>query len=274
MIAIDFGGSYIRGGRLPDSGSKPIIKYKTPENREDILQVISSVVSDLANGDYTIPIGVASPGLVSPSGFVNKALYADIGGCALQESLTSILGRQVFVFNDVNTQALGALHSSESMLCISLGTGVGGAVIDRGRLLVGAHGFTGEIGHLQVSDSTGLCDCGMTKCLDLSASGYWLVRKHGDQWWKDDSPNVRTSIFQAGRAVARAAISGIVLLDVDRIVIVGKLTNLLDFKQGFDIEWQTLSWDAPIPEFVTDSWPFSARGLSKLILQKREEKEN
>lgn len=100
----------------------------------------------------------------------------------LKAELEQKLGWRVFLENDANAAAvgemwLGAARGCQDVVCVTLGTGVGGGVLLDGKLWRGSHGSAGEIGHTTVDPFSGLkCKCGNTGCLELFASATAIVR--------------------------------------------------------------------------------------------------
>ncbi len=99
----------------------------------------------------------------------------------LQEVLSARLGIPVAVDNDANTAALaemrfGAGRGHGQVLCVTLGTGIGGAMVVDGQVFRGAQGFAGEFGHMQVVPGGRPCECGRSGCWEQYSSGKALVR--------------------------------------------------------------------------------------------------
>lgn len=128
-------------------------------------------------------IGVGLPGPVDyPSGrVVSPPLMPGWDGFSARSWLREHFDAPVWVDNDVNLMALGEWafgdgSGAEDMLFIKAGTGVGAAVVSRGRLLRGQLGAAGEIGHMRVTDDpSAVCRCGSTGCLEAVAGGWSLL---------------------------------------------------------------------------------------------------
>lgn len=98
----------------------------------------------------------------------------------LKEWLSEVIQTPVLCDNDANVAALGeyerlAGENSDSLMYVTLSTGVGSAFVLHGELWRGAHSLAGEFGHLDVGHSSS-CSCGQTGCLERVVSGYWLQR--------------------------------------------------------------------------------------------------
>jgi len=102
-------------------------------------------------------------------------------GADLAVVMTARLGRAVELANDADAAAvaehrLGAARGIDEFVMVTLGTGIGGGVVSEGRLVRGAHGFAGEIGHLVIDTSGPRCPCGKRGCWERYASGAGVAR--------------------------------------------------------------------------------------------------
>ena len=101
-------------------------------------------------------VGIGVPGPINDEGVVNRCVNLNWGVFNLHETLGALTGLRVKGGNDANCAALGEAWKgggagSRSSLFVTLGTGVGGGVIINGKILGGAHGVGGEVGHITVS---------------------------------------------------------------------------------------------------------------------------
>lgn len=157
-------------------------RVATPEGADAVLDAIAGVARALGCGP-DVPVGLGLPGLVDDRGVL--AFAANLPGVAdlpvrdlLQRKLIAV---QVTVDNDANCAAWaeyrqGAAQGSTHGVLATLGTGIGGGVISGGRLVRGAHGFAGEIGHMVVDPDGPACPCGKRGCWERFASGDGLGR--------------------------------------------------------------------------------------------------
>lgn len=130
-------------------------------------------------------VGLGVPGPVQDSSVV-AIVCANLGGwgdCDAGAQLSQLLGGlRVQVGNDANVAALGeiwmgAAKGCRSAVMVTLGTGVGGGVVADGKLIEGAHGAGGEIGHITVNpQETAQCGCGKHGCLEQYSSATGVVR--------------------------------------------------------------------------------------------------
>ena len=122
-------------------------------------------------------VGVGAPGPINDrDGSVSVGINIGWNDFPLKKMLQEELSLPVAIDNDANVAALGEMwkgagEGASDMLCITLGTGVGGGVIANGDILHGVNGAAGEIGHMTVVTEDGvLCNCGKKGCLETVAS--------------------------------------------------------------------------------------------------------
>ena len=133
-------------------------------------------------GDPVGAVGVGVPGLVDDKGRLRFAPNLPAGDdVAVAERLGARLGVRVVADNDATCAAvaewvLGAAAGAGDALMVTLGTGIGGGLVCDGRVMRGAAGFAGEIGHMIVDPSGPLCTCGKRGCWERFASGSGLAR--------------------------------------------------------------------------------------------------
>ncbi len=129
------------------------------------------------------PVGVGVPGMLDRRGVL--AFSPNLQGAAGADFRSLLTGRlphaPLVVENDANCAAtaefvLGAARGADDVVMVTLGTGIGGGVITGGKVLTGAYGFAGEIGHMLVDPSGPPCPCGRRGCWERYASGGGLGR--------------------------------------------------------------------------------------------------
>jgi glucokinase len=192
VCAVDLGGTNLRAAnidrlgqiherhRTATSGSKPAAEIVAA-----IAAAVRECESAAANrGACVGGISVVVPGSVQVETgvVVNAPNLRSLQGFELAPALKIALGRPVLLENDANAAALGELwqgaaRGHQSILCLTLGTGVGGGIILDGRLWRGTDGTAGELGHTSVDPFGGVqCGCGNTGCLEVYASATAIVR--------------------------------------------------------------------------------------------------
>lgn len=183
-IGIDIGGTKIAGGIVSPSGEllRQVEKPTDPESPESILSTIAEIVSELPPDNIQPAIGVAvAPFLDNQREKIYFSPNIVWENFPLRQRLEDVLLRPVAIENDANAAGwaeyrFGAAEESESMMMLTMGTGVGGAVVDQGRLVVGGFGSAGELGHIIIRPGGLLCGCGNRGCLEQYASGTALMR--------------------------------------------------------------------------------------------------
>lgn len=181
-VGIDVGGTGIKGVRVDDDGV--IVDHAgdptTPNDPDTLVQTIVSQARALGVGP-SVPLGVAVAAFVDPERQVVRfSPNISWTNRALVDELTDALGVAVVLDNDANAACyaeyhLGAGRHATTLAMFTLGTGVGGAVMESGRLLVGSSGIAGELGHIPIRSNGSVCGCGLSGCLETIASGTAIV---------------------------------------------------------------------------------------------------
>ena len=190
VLGIDIGGTSIKVGLFtPDGELLEERKIPTPALVDaDAYAVVTSGITrvlaahDSAPADV-IACGLDIPGPVADDGTVGFLPNIQLDPEGLVGAITATFPRATVAFvNDANAAALGevwggAARGVQSFVLIALGTGVGGGVVTGGRLVAGAFGAGGEIGHITVErDEPLTCGCGRHGCLEQYASAKGVVR--------------------------------------------------------------------------------------------------
>ena len=190
-IGIDVGGTKIAGALVAADGT--IIeraRVRTPAaSTDDIIAAIAELVTGLvpaAAPDGVRGVGVACAAFVDGARghvwFAPNLAWRDVD---LGHRIEELVGLPVVVENDANAAAwgeyvFGAGRDVDDMVLFTIGTGVGGGCISDGRLLTGAFGIGGELGHVVLDPDGPRCGCGNTGCLEVYASGSALMRMARD----------------------------------------------------------------------------------------------
>ena len=187
-IGVDLGGTTVKMGLFSDTGElveKWEIKTDTSDNGKNILPDIAESIEKKRDekGGHILGIGMGVPGPVRDDGVVLKCANLGWGVFSAKDELATLTGvGNVKIANDANIAALGEMWKGggrgfDSIVMVTLGTGVGGGIIVRGKILTGAMGAGGEIGHMKVrTDETESCNCGGRGCLEQYASATGIVR--------------------------------------------------------------------------------------------------
>ncbi len=199
-IGIDIGGTKIAAALVSETGEIEALRTirTPPEGRTAIISALRETTGDLIREaalslkQKPVGIGIGSAGQIDfengriMSGTPNISDWNDV---PLRQLLSGCSGLPVWVDNDVNvmtiTEArLGAAKGHKNVICLALGTGVGGGVLADGKLLHGAWGGAGELGHVSVDMFGPLCNCGQRGCLETYASGSGVAARMRDAWAK------------------------------------------------------------------------------------------
>lgn len=206
-LGMDVGGTNVKYGLVDAAGailwgSRVATPAQRPLPVEAIVDIAAGALDRATgSGHAVLGVGVATPGRVDPdTGIVLEASNLQWKETALGHGLERKIGLPVRVLNDTNAAALGEFgvppHSgpSDSLMCISLGTGVGAGLILNGALYSGLHFAAGEIGHV-ISDPFGRpCVCGGIGCLETIAAGPAIVREFSQRLAGErDSPSQASS---------------------------------------------------------------------------------
>lgn len=192
-IGVDIGGTSVRAALVNPSGEW-VKHYAVPtpsklgryEVMEAVLHGIHLMMAGAEElGQKVHGIGIGSAGQINPAtGVVEFAVdtMPDWQGTPIRSIVRERYENlPVWVDNDVNALALaemmyGAGRRYEHFVCLALGTGIGGAIVESGRLVRGCFGGAGEFGHLSVNFEGPRCSCGNYGCLELYASGTGMAR--------------------------------------------------------------------------------------------------
>jgi len=178
-LGLDVGGTKVLGVVLDDDGAV-VAEHKEPTRRDaaGLIARLEAVATSLQNeAPGAVALGVGLPGLVDRAGTLRFAPnLPGIVELPVGPTLTEALGLPVRADNDATCAAwgehqLGAAAGADTALLVTLGTGIGGGIVVDGRLVRGANGFAGEIGHMVVDDGGIPCPCGRSGCWERYASG-------------------------------------------------------------------------------------------------------
>lgn len=143
ILLLDLGATRMRFGWATPKFSSPFAVISTPITSDGIIEAICLQVqkADNQNKERMTKLVIGCPGLTDRTGRVHAALYVALGGLDLRGVLQQRLQRPVIVINDAKAQALGCLHGRESLSYIAIGTAIGGAHVEKGRLIWGKKGL-------------------------------------------------------------------------------------------------------------------------------------
>jgi glucokinase len=183
-LGVDVGGTKTLGVLAERDGS--IVaehRRETPHRGPDVIETIVAVIEELRKAEPVDVAGIGVPGLVDNEGVLRFApnLPGVVELPVKQEVERRVPGLTVRVENDATCavwgeRMVGAAAGLDHVVMVTLGTGIGGGIIADGRMIRGAHGFAGEVGHMVVDPHGPPCRCGQRGCWERYASGSGLGR--------------------------------------------------------------------------------------------------
>jgi glucokinase len=186
-VGIDIGGTKVMAGVVdPDGVVLERLRAETPDRSKSpkvVEDTITELVLDLAERHDVHAVGIGAAGWVDADR--SRVLFAPHLSWRdepLRERLTERLRVPVMVDNDANAAAwaewrFGAARGERDLVIITLGTGIGGAILEDGQVKRGRWGVAGEFGHMQVVPGGHRCPCGNRGCWEQYSSGNALVRE-------------------------------------------------------------------------------------------------
>lgn len=254
VLAVDLGGTHLRAAAIDHQGTiHSSLKQDTPSgNADEIvralvsgLQVCAKQLKDRTPGATAQikAVCVAVPGTVDvATGVVLKAPnLVSLDGFPLAAAVASELELPATLENDANAAAVGEMwmgvaRELRSIVCVTLGTGVGGGIILDGQLWRGANGSAAEVGHMCVDPfEDAICGCGSRGCLEAYASATALVRMTREIGAQNSHSKLHTldeltseKIYQAGLAGDEVALEAFRRMGSYLGIGISNLLNLLD----------------------------------------------
>ncbi len=234
-IGIDLGGTKTEIIVLGAAGEE-ILRERVPTPRGDYAGTVATIAALVRSAEVKVSagrtasiatVGVGIPGAESRvTGLIKNANSTWLIGQPLRADLEAALGRPVRIANDANCFALseatdGAAAGADVVFGVILGTGVGGGIVVRGEVLVGANAIAGEWGHNSLPGDEAhrpACYCGRAGCIETYLSGPALAA--------DGGAENEAALQRYAARLARALAQVINILDPDVIVLGGGLSNL------------------------------------------------
>ncbi len=227
VLAVDIGGTKVAAGRV-DAGGRLVVRSARPTptggDADDVFAAVLAAVGAVATGDE-LAVGVGCGGPMTRGGeAVSPLNIPGWRGFPLRRRLADALARPVHVDNDAKALAIGegwvgAAAGERDFIAMVVSTGGGGGIVLDGRLLDGASGNAGHIGHVIVEPDGRECACGAVGCLEAEASGTAIAARTGRP--AAEAPPAERE--RAGRLVGRAVASVANLLDLRLAVVAGSV---------------------------------------------------
>jgi glucokinase len=260
ILAIDIGGSQFRTALATVSNTGFLFatvsqRTLTPDcTKEKLFSMLEESITESAPCGSYERIGITIPGLAEPdTGMWIYACFSGIRNVPIAKILSEKYGNKpVFIDNDVNACAyaerkFGICKDTKDFLWITVSNGIGGGLIFDGEIYRGHFGNAGEIGHFNVVEENGFpCGCGNYGCLEAEAAGPGIARRYAGlvKKMEKESPNLSAreiadlaragdetakSVFDTtGRLIGKAASYAVNLLNLEKVVIGGGVSNSFD----------------------------------------------
>ncbi len=287
VIGLDIGGTNMRGA-LIDGDEEQVDELKIPSEAsrgiEKLIGNLVEFIDKIRRGREIYGVGIGIPGIIdSTTGVITAAPnIKNVHNYPIRDVLREKLGGNIrlVVENDANMVGLGEWRKGagkdvDSMIMMTIGTGLGGGLILGGELWSGAHGMGGEIGHMTINPQGPRCNCGNYGCLESYASAVAIRRMVSEaisdgsitnalrERIKDKGPGeipelvMETALsgdetalgiwHEVGKALGIAVASLQNLLDVDMVVLGGGIANAWDlFIDTVREEADMRGFDAPM----------------------------
>lgn len=226
VVGVDLGGTQVRAVLTDEEGT--LLKRVNTltlahEGPQKVMARVQDCIYQVLEGTErcaVLGIGIGAPGTVNPwTGVLTYTTnIPGLENWPLRDQLAQEFGLPAFVGNDAKLAALGeyrfgAGKEASSLIYLTISTGIGGGVIDNGRLLQGAHGWATELGHTIVEPRGPRCPCGGIGCLEAMAAGPAIAR-HAVELLRAGRSSLLTSMVEGeiervtAKEVANAAREG------------------------------------------------------------------
>ncbi|WP_298885388.1 ROK family glucokinase [uncultured Serinicoccus sp.] len=272
-VGVDVGGTHVKAGLVDAQGRVTSEAYRRTPARTAAVAVVEGLVVEVVQEllqqvppgvRARVPVGVGAAGFVDADrGRVVFAPHLSWRDEPLRDTLAARLGRPVVLDNDAHAAAwaehrFGAGQGESHLVVLTLGTGIGGAILTHGRLQRGRHGLAGEFGHQQLVPGGLPCECGNQGCWEQYASGRALARLAqealrvggpaaaglrdacpgggpsgitGEHVWRaarDGDPTSRTILAEVGRWLGTGLAGVVGSLDPGTVVVGGGVSGAGD----------------------------------------------
>jgi glucokinase len=183
-IGIDIGGTKIAAALVDESGTiiRSDRRPTTASDPRGIEDAVVDMITGLAEGEEVIAAGIAAAGFIDAAqSVVYYGPNVNWRHEPLRATLEARLDMPILIENDANAAgwaefSFGAGQLYSDMVMLTIGTGVGGAIISENRLFRGGFGCAAELGHLRVVPDGRACGCGAKGCIEQYGSGRALLR--------------------------------------------------------------------------------------------------
>ena len=290
-LGVDVGGTKVAAGVVDEDGTiLARTRRPTPSTSPpDVERTIAEVVAELrADHDVSL-VGIGAAGYIDAEG--STVLFAPNLAWRhepLRKEVSDLIGLPVTIENDANAMAwgeyrFGAGRGEDNLVCVTVGTGIGGGIVLSGKLFRGSHGIAGEFGHTQVVPDGRRCGCGLRGCWEQYCSGRALLHEareiadvdrqfgarllelghgrpegihaeHVTQAAQEGDPAALACFGEIGRSLGQGLADMCAVLDPGRLVVGGGVADagdlLLDPAREVFARQLTGSGHRPVPEIV------------------------
>src|SRR5437588_9793577 len=276
-IGVDLGGTNLRIAAISTEGQlleKITLGVKVALGRDHVIgemcDAIHRLIDQYREGGRFIGAGIGVPGIIDmETGMMRKS--ANLPGWAeypVRDEIERRLGARVFLENDANAAALGekwlgAARDVDNMPMITLGTGIGGAIILNGKIFYGMTGMAGEFGHVTIEPNGVPCGCGNHGCAERYASATAIVRMAREAIESGKAPELAKAASSdpefSAKSIYNLALQGNV--DAQRIfhrfgqalgILLADLVNVLDLDMFVIGGGVVSAWGAFAPKMFAE----------------------
>ena len=245
-IGVDIGGTRVKVARVVGTDVEArtsIALAETPQTPDALVRAIAQAVKPMATDADGLGVGVAALVDSEQGQILNSPNLPWLNGFAVTQALKKATGLNSRVDNDVNCigwgeASAGVAVGASDVVCLALGTGLGGAIIRNGKLLRGASGRAAELGHIAVDPNGPLCGCGGRGCAEQYASKTGVLRLAKLVQWQPAAttkdkvvalfraaeagdPKAKWVVDEAGRALGLTVLWCWQTLNPQKIVLAG-----------------------------------------------------
>ncbi|MFA9559388.1 ROK family glucokinase [Evansella sp. AB-rgal1] len=247
LVGVDIGGTTVKLSIIDIHGVMKT-KWEIPTNTSE---GGTFIVSDIAHSvedklialqiekDSVQGIGIGAPGFIDVGkGIIFEAVNIGWKNFHLKDEMEKAINIPTFVDNDANLAAVGEMwqgagHGAKNLLCVTLGTGVGGGIIAGGEIIHGESGMAGEIGHItSVTENGAPCNCGKKGCLETVASATGIARLATELLSEYSSSTLQEIYNQNGTLTSKDVFDAAQEKDALAVNVVNQSAKYLGFALG------------------------------------------
>jgi len=243
VIGVDLGGTAIKMGRFSPKGeclNAVTLPTPQPPYPDAVLKAVVQGIQELDPDDRAIAIGMGIPGPVDAAGRVaRRAINLGWYDVPVSDTLEHVTAKPTVICNDANCAGLGeawlgAGSQFQNLILLTLGTGVGGAIILNGELFVGRDGTAGELGLITLDYNGPPCNSGNRGSLEQHVSVQAIRRRQGcephelDQRARQGAPAAIAFWQEYGRELAAGIASLVYVLTPEAVIIGGGISAASD----------------------------------------------